>query len=475
MLKRQGKDLKNWVGDKYVESYFFVGIAGVGMSALAQFLAGKGFEVSGSDRRFENNEGDKVKSQLQEAGIKCFLQNGSGINENLKAVIVSTAIESGNKDTETAKNFNIPIMHRSEMLAKITRENQTIAVSGTSGKSTVTGLIWHILNECKKDPSLLSGAGLSVLEEQGKIGNAVAGNGWLIAEADESDGTLVRYEPKIGIVLNIDKDHKELPELESLFAEFVANVRKANGILIANGSHPLAAKLADSKTVLFGWNENFAVNGLDYKANGIYSEFKISFAGDYADFYLPLPGKYNAENALAATAACVSTGIPLKECAKALKTWKGIHRRSQIYECKNGVILVDDYAHNPVKIAASIRACQGFAKGKLFAWFQPHGFGPTKFLKDDLVEEIAKVLRPSDEMWFSSIYYAGGTADRSFDSDVLSGALAKKGCNANFISNREECLKKIADTANPGDVILLMGARDPSLAGLPLWLCAICR
>jgi len=447
-----------------MKSCFFIGVAGVGMSALAQFLAGKGARASGSDRRFANSDGDRIKKQLQEAGVECFLQDGSGINENLSAVVVSTAIEAGNPDTEAAQKLNIPIMHRSELLAKITLENQTIAVSGTSGKSTVTGLIWHILNECKKEPSLLSGAGLSILEEQGKIGNAVAGSGWLVAEADESDGTLVRYSPKIGVVLNIDKDHKEISELENLFEEFAGNVRKAYGILIANGSHPLAAKLADSKTILFGWSENCAVKGLDYVAKGIASEFKIFCNGKFANFHLPLPGKHNAENALAAVAACISAGLSLKECAVALKSWKGIHRRSQIYECKSGIILVDDYAHNPAKIAASIRSCQDFAKGKVFAWFQPHGFGPTKFLKDDLIKEISQVLRPSDEMWFSSIYYAGGTADRSFDSDILSNALQEKGCNANFIPSREECLKKIASMAKPGDVVLLMGARDPSLA-----------
>jgi len=450
------------------ESYFFVGVAGVGMSALAQFLAGKGIESSGSDRRFASSDGEKVKKQLEDAGVKCFLQDGSGIVGTRCAlpstVVVSTAIESGNPDTEAAQKLNIPVMHRSELLAKITLENSTIAVSGTSGKSTVTGLIWHILNENKKDPGLLSGAGLSVLEEQGKIGNAVAGNGWLVAEADESDGTLIRYSPKIGIILNIDKDHKELSELENLFAEFAGNVRKADGTLIVNGSHSLAAKLADSKTVLFGWSENCAVKGSGYKANGISSKFKISFNGEQTNFHLPMPGKYNAENALAATAACIHAGLSLNECANALKTWKGIYRRSQIYNRKDGIILVDDYAHNPAKIAASIRSCQDFAKGKLFAWFQPHGFGPTKFLKDDLVEEISKALRPNDEMWFSSIYYAGGTADRSFDSDILSEDLAKKGCNTNFISNRDECMEKIISRAKAGDVILLMGARDPSLA-----------
>jgi len=428
------------------QSYFFVGVAGVGMSALAQFLAGKGTECSGSDRRFANKDGSSVKKQLEDAGVKCFLQDGSGINANLTAVVVSTAIESGNPDTEAAQKLGVPVMHRSELLAKITQENSTIAVSGTSGKSTVTGLIWHILNECGKSPSLLSGAGLSVLEEQGKIGNAVAGSGWLVAEADESDGTLVRYKPKIGIILNIDKDHKELDELHKLFKEFAGNVCET---LIVND----VVKMAGTS---FGWSETCAVKGSDYAAKGIASEFKIN--GEH--FYLPLPGKHNAENALAAVAACLTTGISLKECAAALTTWKGIHRRSQIYQCKNGVILVDDYAHNPAKVAASIRSCQNFAQGRVLSWFQPHGFGPTKFLKDDFIKEISASLRPCDEIWFSSIYYAGGTADRSFDSNILSDSIP----NAKFIPSRDECLKEIVNKAMQGDVILLMGARDPSLS-----------
>jgi len=428
------------------KSYFFVGVAGVGMSALAQFLAGKGALSCGSDRRFASKDGSVVKKQLEEAGVKCFLQDGSGISKNLSAVVVSTAIESGNPDTEAAQKLGIPIMHRSELLAQITQENPTIAVSGTSGKSTVTGLIWHILNESKKDPSLLSGAGLSVLEEQGKIGNAVAGNGWLVAEADESDGTLIRYKPKIGIILNIDKDHKELNELQKLFEEFAGNVCDT---LITNDVIHFAG-------TSFGWGDKCDFKGSGYTAKGTASQFKINGT----DFYLPLPGKHNAENALAAVAACVAAGVSIDECASALKTWKGIHRRSQIHHLKNDIILVDDYAHNPAKIAASIRSCQDFAKGKVLAWFQPHGYGPTKFLKDDFIKEISKALRPNDEMWFSSIYYAGGTADRSFDSNILSDAIP----NASFISNRDDCLKEIASRAKPGDVILLMGARDPSLA-----------
>ncbi|GHV16884.1 UDP-N-acetylmuramate--L-alanine ligase [Fibrobacterales bacterium] len=454
------------------ESYFFVGVAGVGMSALAQFLAGRGVEVAGSDRRFSAEDSTQVKRQLEAKGVKCFLQDGSGIHAELTAVVVSTAIEQGNPDLEKAKKLSVPVMHRSELLAKITLENPTIAVSGTSGKSTVTGLIWHILNFAGKNSGLLSGAGLVELEEKGEIGNAAAGknNGYLVAEADESDGSLVRYSPKIGVILNIDKDHKELSELRDIFNVFADNVKKCGGVLIVN------EKLNFDNSVKFGWGNavllgdpangsESTIQGENFSVKG----FGVEFSVKGVNFYLPALGKHNAENALAAIAVCLQVGISLEICASALKTWKGIHRRSQIYPLKNGVILVDDYAHNPAKIAASIRSCQqickaGVAGGKLFAWFQPHGFGPTKFLKDDLIEEISNALRTGDSIWFSSIYYAGGTADRSFNSDILADGIAKNNCEAHFIPDRDECLKEILSLAKSGDVILLMGARDPSLA-----------
>ena len=217
-------------------SYFFIGVAGVGMSAIAQYLVGKGVAVSGSDRQFGeflngNAEKPLVMSQLEDCGIKCFAQDGSGVVEGLTAVVVSTAIEDTNPDLKRAKELGVPVMHRSEMLAKISKEARTIAISGTSGKSTVTAMVYHILDYAGLQPSVMTGAGLVNLQAQGKIGNAVSGKGeWLVAEVDESDGTLVRYEPEIGVILNIDKDHKEISELEQIFLKFSQNVLSAGHI-----------------------------------------------------------------------------------------------------------------------------------------------------------------------------------------------------------------------------------------------------
>jgi UDP-N-acetylmuramate--alanine ligase len=169
------------------------------------------------------------------------------------------------------------------------------------------------------------------------------------------------------------------------------------------------------------------------------------------------------ENALAAIAAARSIGISLEQCADALQSYEGIYRRHQIYGERNGIVLIDDYAHNPVKCARSIEACQPFSK-KLIAWFQPHGYGPTRFLRNDFVQEIAQALRPQDEIWMSEIYYAGGTAVKDISSADLINDLKSRGANAFFVANRDELIQQMRPHFEPGTTLLLMGARDPSLA-----------
>lgn len=454
------------------ESYFFIGVAGVGMSAIAQYLVGRGVDVRGSDRQFGAAEKPKVMDQLEACGVKCFPQDGSGVVVGLSAVVVSTAIEDSNPDLKRAKELNIPVMHRSEMLAKISKEARTIAVSGTSGKSTVTAMIFHILEYAGLQPSVMTGAGLVNLQQQGKIGNAVSGKGeWLVVEADESDGTLVRYEPEIGLILNVDKDHKEMDELQEIFLKFSHNILSAGHTLIVNDAHPLAKKFSAGREFDFGFENYVGVQGTDFKTVGTHIQFRVRHQSELVRFEIPLPGKHNMENGLAATAAALRAGVPLRTCADALATFPGVFRRHQILGTFNGVTVVDDFAHNPAKISASIRSAQDFTEGRVIAWFQPHGYGPTRFLRKDLVEFIAKTLRAADigddrkndVMFFSEIYYAGGTVTRDISAGDLADDLILKGCESIYIENRDECAKKMVEYAEPGDTILLMGARDPSL------------
>ena len=208
-------------------NFFFIGVGGAGMSAIAQYLAGNGKTVKGSDRLFTQPENDYIKAQLEREHIQCYLQDGSGIDEHTEAVIISTAIEDTNPEIIKANALNIPIVVRAELLAEICASKRTIAIAGTSGKSTTTAMLFHLLYENNISPSLITGAGLVSLQQEGKIGNAYCGQSdWLLIEADESDGTLVNYKPEIGLLLSIDKDHKELDELAVIFQTFQTNTRK---------------------------------------------------------------------------------------------------------------------------------------------------------------------------------------------------------------------------------------------------------
>ncbi len=439
-----------------IDNFFFIGIAGDGMSAIAQYLRGLGKSVSGSDRQFSHDNRSIRQIQLEKEEIHCFPQDASGLNEAVQLVVISTAIEPSVPEYKKALDLLIPVVMRSDVLAAISETKKTIAIGGTSGKSTVTAMIFHILKQNGFDPSLISGAGLIDLQENGKIGNAVTGNGdFLIIEADESDGSITKYNPEIGILLNIDKDHKEISELKELFNRFRENSKK----FIVNRNN--------SETISF--SRNYAHDfGNSCEAgyrlsNFSQDSFYISFQINEIEFNLHQIGEHNAENAAAATAAAALVGISVSSSAKALFSYKGIYRRHQIIEYKRNITIIDDYAHNPAKLAASIKACQPLGS-RLIIWFQPHGFKPTLFLKKEYIEEISKTLRKNDEFWMSEIYYAGGSVDKCISSSEIIDEISSKGLNAHFVKERNDFPELIIPGLKKNDVILLTGARDPSLS-----------
>lgn len=435
---------------------FFIGVAGVGMSAIAQYLQGIGKNVSGSDRYFHPDEYNKTKEQLENEGIKCFLQDGSGITAETDLVVVSTAIEDTVYEVKKAKELGIPIIKRSQLLAMIAKSKKTVAVAGTSGKSTTSAMLFQILLDAGLEPSIISGAGLTSIIKQGKIGNAYVGKGdWLIIEADESDGSVVQYEPEIGLLLNIDKDHQEIDELIELFTIFRKNTK---GLYIVNQSNALGKTLSANVENDFGFETEAGFNAKNFKQEG----FKLSFEIDNQEFTMNAIGQHTVENAAAAVAVANQIGVDLKTCAESLSKYEGIYRRHQILGQKNGVWVIDDYAHNPAKCAASIKACQPLAE-KVVAWFQPHGYGPTRFLRNDFVEEISNTLRENDEIWMSEIFYAGGTAVKDISANDLIEDIKAKGKKAFFVEDRNQFLETVKPSLSEKSVLLLMGARDPSL------------
>jgi len=438
---------------------FFIGIAGSGMSALAQYLLGIGKNVSGSDRFFQPDVFNDVAEKLKAEGIHCFMQNGEGITNETDLIVASTAVEDSVPEMQKAKQMGIPVLRRSELLALIAASKKTIAVGGTSGKSTTSAMLFDILEYAGLQPSIISGAGLISIIKTGKIGNAKVGIGdWLVIEADESDGSIVQYKPEIGLLMNIDKDHQEIDELMRIFGIFKDNSKR----FVVNEGHILAKQFSQNKQYDFATIENTDAGYVskNFSQNG----FTIQFTVNDELFSMNVLGRHNMENALAATAVANSIGVDLQTCSAALKNYEGIYRRHQVFGKKNGVILIDDYAHNPVKCAAAIEACKPVAS-KVIAWFQPHGYKPTRFLRDDFVKEIAHALRPNDEIWMSEIFYAGGTAVKDISSNDLVEDLKIAGKNAFFVEHREAFLETARAHFTADCVLLLMGARDPSLEG----------
>lgn len=437
--------------------FFFVGIAGTGMSAIAQYLNGIGKKVSGSDRLFGQAQKLQSEAQFESLGMHCYFQDGQGITPDVDVVVVSTAIEETNVEYQKALSLNIPIMKRSQLLAEISNSVRTIAVGGTSGKSTTTAMVFHILEQCGKSPSLITGAGLSVLQEKGLPGNAWVGKSdWLVIESDESDGSIVNYKPEISLLLNIDRDHKEFDELEQLFATFRDNTKS---YFIANQDYELTRKLSVANEFVFGTNEYAKICGSNFVQDG----FSISFTVNGVSCSIPAIGKHNMENALAAIAATKAAGISIEESTKALATFRGIYRRAQLVgKTKDNCYVVDDFAHNPAEVAAVIRACQQIGQ-RVIAWFQPHGYGPMRFMHKELSEMVGATLREQDIFLINDIYYAGGTVDRNISSTVVSEAITAQGKCAEYVESKEHSLQRIAELIQPNDVVIVMGARDPHL------------
>ncbi|MBS1513215.1 MAG: UDP-N-acetylmuramate--alanine ligase [Bacteroidetes bacterium] len=443
---------------KQFNNVFFIGVAGVGMSAVAQYLAGVGKTVSGSDRYFKPGVANDTRQKLEAEGISCFEQNGSGITAATELVVVSTAIEDTVEEVVKAKSLNIPVLKRSEVLSLIAKSKKTIAVGGTSGKSTTSAMLFDILEKAGMHPSIISGAGLTGIIKQGKIGNAKVGAGeWLVIEADESDGSIVQYHPEVGLLLNVDKDHQEIDELTQIFGTFKKNT---STLFVVNQSNLLARQLSQNILHDFSADEKSSAG---YIATHFHQDgFDSTFSIKNIPFHIHAIGKHNMENALAAVAVANQLGVSLQQCADALQHYEGIYRRNQVLGKKHGIWVIDDYAHNPVKCAAAIASCQPLAD-KVVAWFQPHGYGPTRFLRNDFVKELAAVLRPQDEIWMSEIFYAGGTAVKDISAGDLINDIKALGKQAYFVADRNDLVETIRPHLAENSVLLLMGARDPSL------------
>lgn len=433
----------------------FIGIGGVGMSALAQLHAMGKDEVTGSDRLISKGYTDMALwDYLKKLGVKLFPQDGSGIDETTELVILSSAIEEDNPELQKARALNIPTMHRSELLAKHVATHRTIAVSGTSGKSTTTAMVYDILAFAGLQPSVITGAAiLSLQKEQGVFGNVYKGTSdLLVIEADESDGSIVKYKPYLGLCLNLQKDHKEIEILQGYFKEFVSHCKTA----IINAEEPnLQAIAPGAKTFGLSYGD---IHPTEIKVDGFGSDFTIQGQ----PFRLQVPGLHNVANATAAVAAALELGVDLETCAKALHKFQGIARRFASIGSYDKIEVVDDFAHNPHKLAATIAAAHLRGK-RVLAFYQPHAFTSIKLLTNEFVESFARSIGPNDHLWLTEVYYPGGTIPQGVTCRTVYEGLKARGVNVSYDGCREHLLAEMAAAAQPGDIMLVLGARDPTL------------
>ncbi len=439
-------------------AYHFIGVGGIGMSGIAQVCAARGMRVSGSDRSYDRGQREALFGTLAQQRVELFPQDGSAMEHPLDAAVVSTAIEDTNSDIAAAKSKAVPIVHRSEVLAQLLNGTRSIAVTGTSGKTTTTAMLGWMLEVAGFEPTVINGGVMNNFAALHPPGNAVARPGeWVCAEADESDGSVVRFRPEVGVVTTVARDHKEIDELLALFEQFASQTR---GAVVLNADYPELAGLrrCAGRAVSYGSRAGADVRVTRVEPSG----FGSTFDALGRRFRILMPGRHNVSNAAAALAAGQEIGLPADSMEEALATFVGVHRRLELVARAGGVQVVDDYAHNPEKIAAAIATLQPQSK-KLVAVFQPHGFGPAKFMRDELAATLAKQLRPSDVVYMLDIYYAGGTADQSISSADLVDDLARVGVRAQHAPDRAAVVREIAQLAEPGTTVLVMGARDDTL------------
>ena len=432
----------------------FAGIMGSGMSAIAQYLAWSGHSITGSDRIAFAEELRDSKEKLERCGCRIFPQDGSGLARNAEALVISSAIEDDNPDIAAARKRALPILHRSDLLAAIVASRRTLAVCGTSGKSTVAAMIFEVLRACGKSPSLLTGANLIRLNEEGLLGNAYKGDSdLLVVEADESDGTLVKYRPELAVFLNLSKDHNSVAVTLNLFQRLCAQT----SLVMKNADDPGLDPLDAARA--FGLSDHADCRPDSIQAVSPHVRFRMRGQ----DFELPMAGAHNLANALAALCVCASQECAYEEMAGPLREFRGIMRRLSVSRTPGGITFIDDYAHNPEKIKAALLAARDFGN-RVFAVFQPHGYGPTRFLQEELVETFSQLVRGDDEVFFLPIYYAGGTVKKDISSEALSARIARRGIRSSAPQDRLALIAGLKERAKSGDVVILMGARDPSLS-----------
>ena len=443
------------------KSYFFCGIGGSGMLPLAMIVAARGAAVSGSDRSRDQGRTPEKFAWLESQGIVFYPQDGSGPRAG-QILVASAAIEDSVPDIAAANALGLARMTRADLNAALfNAADSAIGIGGTSGKSTVTGMIGWILESADARPTVMNGAVMRNFSGDDRpFASALVGDAAIyVSEVDESDGSIALYRPDVAVVTNISLDHKSLTELHQLFGDFAAKARVA--VINADDAES-APLLAGGNVVTFGFGKAAAVHGSDFEALPDGCRFAAHIDGYRYEVRLRMPGRHNAANALAAIAAARAVEIPIAEAVKSLASFAGLARRYEVLGQAGDITVIDDFAHNPDKVAATLAAVAELP-GRALLFFQPHGYGPLRQMGKELAASFAAGMRPDDKLFVCDPVYFGGTVDRSIGSEALVADIVAGGADAVHLTTRAACGAAMLDDARSGDRILILGARDDTL------------
>lgn len=451
------------------KSYFFVGIGGSGMMPLAMILAGHGAKVAGSDRSLDQAKLPAKFDFLRARGVALFPQDGSGITSPDQIVVASAAVEPTVPDMVAAERVGALRMSRAELLSRLFNAAAfSIGVAGTSGKSTVTGMIGWILHATGRDPTVMNGAVMkNFATPDAPFASSLVGEGdAFVSEVDESDGSIANYWPRVAVLNNVSLDHKSMDELRVLFRDFIAKAGTAVINLDNGEGAALAMTLPSDRVLGFGIEReaSLVARNLEEGRFGIAFDL-VENGGAPVRVALKVPGRHNVSNALAAIGAARAARLSLAEAAAAIEGFTGLRRRFELVGEKGGVAVIDDFGHNPDKIAATLDTLHAFP-GRLLLLFQPHGYGPLKVMRRELVAMFADKLGADDLLVLPDPVYQGGTVAREVTSADIVADVAATGRHVLHIPDRDAAAAHLVAQARPGDRIVVMGARDDTLSQL---------
>lgn len=436
---------------------YFIGIGGISMSGLAEILKDRGCQVSGTDIK----ESDVTK-HLESLGITIhYGHRAENITDDIDLVVYTAAIHPGNPELEAAKEKQIPLMDRARLLGHIMEEYQySVAVAGTHGKTTTTSMVSEILLEAEKDPTITVGGILPAIHSNVKIGHSP----YFVAEACEYFDSFLQFTPLVGVILNVEADHldyfKTLDNIRRSFHAFAQRI-PAGGLLVLNASIAHPEELEENlhcSVETFGLKENacWQARNIVHEPNGKIS-FDVYYQGEfYTSVHLDIPGKHNITNALAAVASAHFLDIPAEVCARGLSHFTGVNRRFQRKGEKRGIVVIDDYAHHPTEIMATLSAARNVRHNKLWCVFQPHTYSRTK----NLFDEFGRAFGDADEIIVADIYAARETDDGTISAAMLAERIVKEGGNARYVGDFAAIRQHLETHCRTGDLLLTVGAGD---------------